>query len=86
MVERAGLGGHPRASSPELARAVLSVPVIVVRVSGSARLCGLCGRALSVEWLVWLETILAASMTGKIAIGKKARTDGGLFLLNNRGP
>lgn len=48
----------------------------VVRVSGSTRLGGLCGLALSVEWLPWMETFLAASMTGKIAIGKKTNQDG----------
>lgn len=55
----------------------------IVRVSGPSGLCGLCGLALNGR-LGWKQ--LAASMTGKIAIGKDVRMDGGRFLFEPQRP
>lgn len=52
---------------------------VVASVSWSSGLCGLCGLGLNGR--LGLEQS-AASMTGKTAIGKEVRMDGGLFLLN----
>lgn len=86
-VSESGYDGTSRAGramfTPRLATAVLSVPVNSCVCQGPSGLCGLCGLALN-GWLGW--KLSAASMTGKTAIGKEVRMDGGLFLLNHRGP